>query len=205
VRCASQRSPSCLGSRWLEFQGPMFPDSRNRSSPSCGVRCATTKAACGAASGVQRPSTMPAGSSSGHSVRSAACPPTTPIERPQHPHPAPPHSHRPLHSAPPAGTTSPAIVTAGLPPLRGRFTAWDSSRALQRLWGACWAYPPLVVDGWQVACGRVPAIRVVPPLDELEDGHLHLGLRLQAPAVQHLAFQHGEEALAHGVIEEVAH
>ena len=38
------------------------------------------------------------------------------------------------------------IIDLELPPFRGRFTAWDSSLALQRL-GACWAYPPLVVDG----------------------------------------------------------
>ena len=53
--------PKLLGSRSrLDFEGLMFPNSRNRSSPSCGV---------------QRPSTMPARSSSGHSVRSSACPP----------------------------------------------------------------------------------------------------------------------------------
>ncbi len=33
------------------------------------------------------------------------------------------------------------------PPFRGRFRAWDSSRAL-RWWRAqYWTYPPLVVDG----------------------------------------------------------
>jgi hypothetical protein len=33
------------------------------------------------------------------------------------------------------------------PPFRGRFTAWDSSRALRWLGVQCWTYPPLVVDG----------------------------------------------------------
>ena len=33
------------------------------------------------------------------------------------------------------------------PPFRGRFTAWDSSRALRWLRVQCWTYPPLVVDG----------------------------------------------------------
>jgi hypothetical protein len=58
----------------LDFEGLMFPNSRNKSSPSYGVRCATTKAACRAASSVQRPSTIPARSSSGHSVRSPSPP-----------------------------------------------------------------------------------------------------------------------------------
>ena len=49
-RSASQRSLSCLGSRSrLDFEGVIFPSSRNKSSPSCGVRCATTKVACRAA------------------------------------------------------------------------------------------------------------------------------------------------------------
>ena len=33
------------------------------------------------------------------------------------------------------------------PPFRGRFTVWDSSRALRWLRVQCWTYPPLVVDG----------------------------------------------------------
>ena len=47
-------------------------------------------------------------------------------------------------------------------------------------------------------------MRVVPTFDEIEDGHLCLGLGLAAAAVQQLAFQRGEEAFAHGVIETVA-
>ena len=47
-------------------------------------------------------------------------------------------------------------------------------------------------------------MRVVPTLGEIEDGHLRLGLGLEAAAVQQLAFQRGEEAFAHGVIETVA-
>lgn len=34
----------------------------------------------------------------------------------------------------------------------------------------------------------MPAMRVVPALDELEDGHLRLGLALEAPTIQQLAF-----------------
>ena len=38
-------------------------------------------------------------------------------------------------------------VILEFPPFRGRFTAWDSSRALRWLRVQCWTYPPLVVDG----------------------------------------------------------
>ena len=47
-------------------------------------------------------------------------------------------------------------------------------------------------------------MRVVPTFDEIEDGHLCLGLGLEVAAVQQLAFQRGEEAFAQGVIETVA-
>jgi hypothetical protein len=39
------------------------------------------------------------------------------------------------------------VVELEFPPFRGRFTAWDSSRALRWLRVQCWTYPPLVVDG----------------------------------------------------------
>src|SRR6516225_2095301 len=41
---------------------------------------------------------------------------------------------------------------------------------------------------------------IVPPLDVAEDRHPGLGLRCEAAAYQQLAFQCGEEALAHGVV-----
>src|ERR1700746_2176194 len=41
---------------------------------------------------------------------------------------------------------------------------------------------------------------IVPPLDVAEDRHPGLGLRCEAAACQQLAFQCGEEALAHGVV-----
>ena len=47
-------------------------------------------------------------------------------------------------------------------------------------------------------------MRVVPALDELEEGQLGFGLRLKAPPAQQLAFEGGEEALAHRVVEAVA-
>src|SRR5438132_13537214 len=44
------------------------------------------------------------------------------------------------------------------------------------------------------------ASRIVPSLDVAEDRHSGLGLRGEPAACQQLAFQCGEEALAHGVV-----
>ena len=41
---------------------------------------------------------------------------------------------------------------------------------------------------------------VVPSLDELEDGHACFGMRAEPAAVEQLAFEGREEALAHGVV-----
>ena len=46
---------------------------------------------------------------------------------------------------------------------------------------------------------------VVPALDEIEDCHARLDLGLGTTPVKQLAFEGGEEALAHGVVETVAH
>src|ERR1700694_1518915 len=82
---------------------------------------------------------------------------------------------------------------------------------LPRFGGRCWAcgkslmlVTPLVVDRRQIDEGGVAAMRVIPPLDELEDGHAGLGLGFEAAAVEQLAFEHGEKTLAHGVVETVA-
>jgi hypothetical protein len=40
--------------------------------------------------------------------------------------------------------------------------------------------------------GGVPAVRVVEAFDEVEDGHLGLGLGPKSPSVQELAFQGGD-------------
>lgn len=50
----------------------------------------------------------------------------------------------------------------------------------------------------------MPSAGIVPALDEGEDGHAGLGLRAEAPPVEELAFEGGEEALAHGIIIGVA-
>src|SRR5271156_2365470 len=48
-------------------------------------------------------------------------------------------------------------------------------------------------------------MRVVPALDEVEDRQARLDLGLEAAPVEQLAFERGEEALAHGVVKTVAH
>jgi hypothetical protein len=47
-------------------------------------------------------------------------------------------------------------------------------------------------------------MRVIPPLNEVEDCHAGLGLGLEAAAVEQFAFEGGEETFAHGVVEAVA-
>lgn len=46
--------------------------------------------------------------------------------------------------------------------------------------------------------------RIVPALDELEDGHTGLSLGLELAPVEQFTFQGGEEAFAHGVVIGVA-
>jgi hypothetical protein len=49
------------------------------------------------------------------------------------------------------------------------------------------------------------ALRVVPALDEVEDGHPGLGLGAEAVAVEQLALERREEALAQGIVVAVAY
>ena len=62
----------------------------------------------------------------------------------------------------------------------------------------------LELDGREVAERGVPTVRVVPALDEVEDRDAGLGLRAEAVAIEQLAFERGEEALAHRVVVSVA-
>ena len=48
------------------------------------------------------------------------------------------------------------------------------------------------------------AMRVIPPLDELEDCYACLDLGFEAAAVEQFAFERGKEASAHRVIEAIA-
>src|SRR2546425_656877 len=64
--------------------------------------------------------------------------------------------------------------------------------------------PALVGERGQVRKGRVPAVRVVPALDELEDGATRLDRGGEAPPGEELALEGREEALAQGVVVGVA-
>ena len=46
----------------------------------------------------------------------------------------------------------------------------------------------------------MPPRRIVPALDELEAGHPRFGLCPELAALEKLAFECGEEALAHGIV-----
>ena len=50
----------------------------------------------------------------------------------------------------------------------------------------------------------MPPARIVPSFDELEDGLARLSGIAEAPAVDQLALQCGEEALGHGVVVGIA-
>ena len=55
-----------------------------------------------------------------------------------------------------------------------------------------------------VVQSRVPAVRVVPPLEEFEHRPTGLVPRTEVMTVQQLAFQRGEEALAQGIVVAVS-
>jgi len=48
------------------------------------------------------------------------------------------------------------------------------------------------------------AMRVIPPLDELEDCDACFDLGFEAAALEQFAFERGKEAFAHRVIEAIA-
>ena len=50
----------------------------------------------------------------------------------------------------------------------------------------------------------MPTMRIVPTLDELEDGTLRLGKWAECAPVQQLTFQHGEKTLRHGIVDAVS-
>src|SRR6266436_3277221 len=52
--------------------------------------------------------------------------------------------------------------------------------------------------------GGMAAMRIVPALDEFEDGHARFYLGFEAAAVEQFAFERGKETLAHRVIEAIA-
>ena len=63
---------------------------------------------------------------------------------------------------------------------------------------------PFVFDGREIAQGRVAARWIVEAFDELKDGHARLGVGSEAMSVDQLAFEGGEETLAHRIVVGVA-
>src|SRR5947209_422880 len=78
-----------------------------------------------------------------------------------------------------------------LPRFRGRCTAYASRHG--------WV-PLFIAHRRLVVQAGMPTVRVVPALDEVEDGHPRLGLAREATAVQQLALERGEEALTEGIV-----
>src|SRR6516165_5928995 len=62
----------------------------------------------------------------------------------------------------------------------------------------------LVVDRGEIPDRGMTTARVVEALDEFEHRDPCLGLRLEPAPVEKLAFQRGEEALAHGIVVGVS-
>ena len=65
--------------------------------------------------------------------------------------------------------------------------------------------PLFIADRRLVVQTGMPPVRVVPALNEVKDRHPGLGLGGEAAAVQELALEGGEEALAEGVVIGVTH
>src|ERR1700723_3648204 len=63
---------------------------------------------------------------------------------------------------------------------------------------------PFVFDGGKIPKGRVATGRVVEAFDELKDGHPRLAVRSEAAPIDQLAFEGGEETLAHHIVVGVA-
>ena len=60
--------------------------------------------------------------------------------------------------------------------------------------------PTLELAGRNLTQRRVPATRVAPALDEIEDPQPRLDLRAEAASIQELALERREEAFAHRVV-----
>ena len=63
---------------------------------------------------------------------------------------------------------------------------------------------PFVFDGRKIAWGRMATGRVVEAFDEVKDSHAGLAVRSEATPIDQLAFEGGEETLAHRIVVGVA-
>ena len=64
---------------------------------------------------------------------------------------------------------------------------------------------PFVIDWREIVERRMAAMRVVPTLDEIEHCHAGLELVFETLPVEQLAFEGSEKALAHRIVEAIAH
>src|SRR5258708_21751782 len=80
--------------------------------------------------------------------------------------------------------------------------SWEA--VFRRLSLKCRFLPFLELDRRNVTQRRVPTLRVVEALDELEHDRDSLRLRVKLVLRQQLALERGEERLAHRVVEAVA-
>ena len=63
---------------------------------------------------------------------------------------------------------------------------------------------PFVFDGRKIAQGRMAAGRVVEAFDEVKDGDPRRAVRSETAPIDQLAFEGGEETLAHRIVVGVA-
>src|SRR5580693_994831 len=63
---------------------------------------------------------------------------------------------------------------------------------------------PFVFDGRKIPKGRMATARIVEAFDELKDGHPRFAVRSKATPIGQLAFEGGEETLAHRIVVGVA-
>src|SRR5262249_50295562 len=106
---------------------------------------------------------------------------------------------RPSTEAPRRGESSRSKIDPGI--ALAIVAGWDRD-------GADLCAPPEVagrqIDEREVVEGGVAAGRGVPALDEFEDGQAGVDLGLEAGAIEKLALERGEEALAERVVVRVA-
>ena len=81
-----------------------------------------------------------------------------------------------------------------MPRFYGQVTGWQLR---------CRSVSPFIVGRRLVVESRVPPVRVVPPLDEVEDRQSCFGSRLEASTVRQLALEGREEILAHRIVEAI--
>lgn len=134
---------------------------------------------------------------------SAICPP---LSTPAPPAPVPGSRWQLGSAASPPPTGCRASVPAPHPRRSRERTGvalswWTGQRVRLQAAGECFLSQLRGTSGR----GRSASGGVVPPLDDVEDGHFGFGLVPKSLRLQEFAFQGGEEPLAEGIVVGVAH